>query len=223
MNLKKLIVLGIVGTASAAAGIAVPQMMSGSSKHDAAGNSSGHVSEDKLGHEEAGSTEDTGGHGKKDHQSAEKKDGHGKAGAHGKADSHAKEDSHASDGHGDGHGSPGSTSSTPADPEGLCFVSYGRIVTNLNEPTLTKYLSLEITVQTDVDHEADVKGAMETRKAILSTWLTAHLADKTLDDVRGKVGVNRLRREIQDNFNSLLFSDGRERIQDILFEEFHVQ
>jgi flagellar FliL protein len=68
-----------------------------------------------------------------------------------------------------------------------------------------------------------VKSALESRKPILQTWLTSHLADKTLEEVRGKVGVNRLRREIQDNFNALLFTDGRERIQDILFEEFHVQ
>jgi flagellar basal body-associated protein FliL len=97
------------------------------------------------------------------------------------------------------------------------------MVSNLNEQTLTKYLSLELTLQTDAVHEDEVKAAIESRRPILTTWLTSHLADKTLDDIRGKVGVNRLRREIQDNFNSLLFSDGRERVQDVLFEEFHVQ
>lgn len=216
MNLKNLIVLSVVGAASAAAGITVPQMMSGSSGHDAA---KGDVAESDSGNDTEGHGGNVSGHGKKDSKAAEKTDGHGKGDSHSKADTHGKTDTHG----GDGHGTVKTASSTPADPEGLCFVSYGRIVTNLNEPTLTKYLSLEITVQTEVDHEDDVKAAMETRKAILSTWLTAHLADKTLDDVRGKVGVNRLRREIQDNFNSLLFSDGRERIQDILFEEFHVQ
>jgi flagellar FliL protein len=94
---------------------------------------------------------------------------------------------------------------------------------NLNEPNLVKYLSLDIAIQTDGKFEDEVKEAVEARKPMLKTWLTSHLADKTMEDIRGKVGVNRLRREIQDNFNSLLFKDGHERVQDILFEEYHVQ
>ena len=88
---------------------------------------------------------------------------------------------------------------------------------------MTRYLSLEVTLQVDGADEEDVKTTLGSRKPILQTWLTSHLADKTLEEIRGKVGVNRLRREIQDNFNQLLFTDGKERIQDILFEEFHVQ
>ena len=120
----------------------------------------------------------------------------------------------------DAHGKPGAEKEVV---EGPCFITFGRTVVNLNDPALTRYLSLEVTIQADGPDEEDVKTALESRKPILQTWLTSHLADKTLEDIRGKVGVNRLRREIQDNFNALLFTDGRERIQDILFEEFHVQ
>ena len=135
-----------------------------------------------------------------------------------KPDDHGKKD----DGHGAaGHGDPKGGDAVPH--EGPYFVPFGRIVANINEPLLAKYLSLEITVQTDAENEAEVKEAIELRKPILMTWLAAHIADKTPEDIRGKVGVNRLRREIQDNFNSLLFTDGRERLQDILFEEFHYQ
>lgn len=195
MNLKKIILLGGVGAASAAAGIAIPQMMQGKSheeadaaKPEAAGHDAGHEKKDKKKEKKAD-----------DHGSG----GHGAAG-HGAADAHGKA----------GEEKP---------IEGPCFIPFGRTVVNLNDPTLTRYLSLEVTLQADGPDEEDVKAAMERRKPILQTWLTSHLADKTLEEIRGKVGVNRLRREIQDNFNALLFTDGRERVQDILFEEFHIQ
>lgn len=189
MNLKKLGLLGGVGLASAAAGVAIPQMMKGQSH-------SGTTATADAGHE------------KPEKKEKRPKDDHA-AGGHGAA-GHAAE----------GHGTEGEAK-TPVD--GPTFVSFGRTVVNLNDPTLTRYLSLEITLQADGHDEEDVKTALESRKPILQTWLTSHLADKTLEDIRGKVGVNRLRREIQDNFNLLLFTDGKERIQDILFEEFHVQ
>lgn len=198
MNLKKIALLGGVGLASAAAGVAIPQVMSGGADHGSAGEAkpeSGH--EDKSGH---GTPKPT----------PSSKDA-GKGNDHGKTDTHGAGD----------HGK--SEASVPADPNGPRFVSFGRIVTNLNEQTLTKYLSIELTLQTDGENEAEVNAAVESRKPILTTWLTGHLADKTVEDIRGKVGVNRLRREIQDNFNSLLFTDGRERVLDVLFEEFHVQ
>lgn len=201
MNLKQITLLGGVGLASAATGVAIPQMMSGGATHETT-----ETAKSKTGHDDkSGHGSEKSGHDKKEAKPAAKGDDHGKTTSHGTS----------------GHDATAGTTTVRSD--GPCFVSFGRIVTNLNEPTLTKYLSIELTLQTDADHEEDVKAAVETRKPILSTWLTSHLADKTLEDIRGKVGVNRLRREIQDNFNSLLFVDGRERVQDVLFEEFHVQ
>ncbi len=199
MNLKKIALLGGVGIASAAVGVVIPQVMKGQS-HDAA---DGAKVEAGTGHESAGSD-------KKEKKEKEKKP--------------AKADDHGSGGHGaGGHGAADANSEEKKPVDGPCFIPFGRIVVNLNDPTLTRYLSIEVTLQAEGLDEDDVKSAIETRKPILQTWLTGHLADKSIEDVRGKVGINRLRREIQDNFNSLLFTDGRERIQDILFEEFHVQ
>lgn len=201
MNVKKMALLGGVGLASAAAGVAVPQMLGGGAANVAAESTTGDAAHgDAAAH---------------DKPAAPKKEAKKPAA---KADDHGKKD----DGHGAaGHGDPKGGDAVPH--EGPYFVPFGRIVANINEPLLAKYLSLEITVQTDAENEADVKAAIELRKPILMTWLAAHIADKTPEDIRGKVGVNRLRREIQDNFNSLLFTDGRERLQDILFEEFHYQ
>lgn len=194
MNLKKIALLGGVGLVSAAIGVAIPQMMQGKSHP-----------ETEIAKADAHAGHDTGHDKKEKKEKKPKGDDHGGHGAAG----------HGGDAHGKGEEKKA--------VDGPCFVPFGRTVVNLNDPSLTRYLSVEITIQADGDDEEDVKDSLEARKPILQTWLTSHLADKTLDDIRGKVGVNRLRREIQDNFNALLFTDGRERIQDILFEEFHVQ
>lgn len=192
MNIKKLALLGGVGLASAAAGVAIPQMMQGKS-HEGADTAKPEASGHDAGHD------------KKEAKKETKK---------------AKADDHGGHGAADAHGKAGAAKPVV---DGPTFVPFGRTVVNLNDPALARYLSLEVTMQADGHDEDEVKSALESRKPILQTWLTSHLADKTLEDIRGKVGVNRLRREIQDNFNALLFTDGRERIQDILFEEFYIQ
>lgn len=194
MNIKKIALLGGVGFASAAAGVAIPHLMKAQT-HDGSVAGTGETAHHDAGDESKGKTP---------------KQGESSAG-------------HAAPSHGSGDTHGPSANGVKQVADGPCFVPFGRTVVNLNDPTLTRYLSLEVTLQANGPDEEDVKSAMESRKPILQTWLTGHLADKTLEDVRGKIGVNRLRREIQDNFNALLFSDGRERIQDILFEEFHVQ
>ncbi len=205
MGLKKIILLMGVGVISAGAGMAIPLVLSGATK----------TAKPAVGHTEDEHAKD--GHG-------EKADAHGKEDAHAKPeakpDDHAKKDDH---GHGgadqpkDAHGKPIEI------PKGPQFMPSIRVCVNLNEPTLTKYLTLDLVVQTEGKDAESVKSTLERRMPILRTWLTGHLADKTMDDLRGKVGINRLRREIQDQFNSLLFDDGHERVQDILFEEFHIE
>lgn len=225
MSLKKTILLAVVGTASAAVGVAVPLVMSGGTKI-AKADADSPTEKQADDHSAAKPGEHTTTKGKA--EAAPSKSEHGAA----KTDSHGKRD-----GHGDA-----------VLPTGPQFVSFGRIVVNLNEPSLTKYLSLDITLQVDAkDQElvrrmvlppaneapsegkekdkgpANPKFSVESRLPILRTWLTSHLADKSIEDVRGKVGVNRLRREIQDQFNVLMFDDGRERVRDVLFEEFHIE
>lgn len=227
MSLSKIILLAGVGAVSAAAGVAIPLVMSGGTKvakADAAPSA----------------TEPADAH------PTEKASP--KADSHGKADSHAKATAKKEHGAGkaDAHGKEGGGHAGEAVASGPQFVPFGRIVVNLNEPALTKYLSLDITLLVDGKDEetvrqvvlppptepvaenkdkntASVKFSTDSRLPILRTWLTSHLADKTMEDVRGKVGINRLRREIQDQFNALMFDDGRERVRDVLFEEFHVE
>lgn len=103
------------------------------------------------------------------------------------------------------------------------FVEFGEVTVNIDEPRLTRYLRLKISLQVDEADKDEVTKLVELHHMILKDWLNSFLASQQMESIRGATGQNRLRREIQDHFNSALFSDGYERIRGILFEEFNVQ
>ncbi|MCA9228196.1 MAG: flagellar basal body-associated FliL family protein, partial [Planctomycetales bacterium] len=82
---------------------------------------------------------------------------------------------------------------------------------------------LKVNLQVDKAQADGITKMLEQKKPILKNWLLSYLSDKGMDDIRGRVGQNRLRREIQDHFNTVLFADGYDRIHDVLFDEFNVQ
>src|SRR5262245_36847288 len=142
-------------------------------------------------------------------KSSESKSTHGSASA---ADGHEKSD------HDSGkHESP-KTNKRDGMANQPAFVPFGEVVVNLADERMTRYLRLSLTLQVDPAHEESVKKAIERKKTILKNWLISYLSDKELDEVRGAIGVNKARREIQDQFNRLLFPDGSDLIQEVLFE-----
>lgn len=98
-----------------------------------------------------------------------------------------------------------------------------RIVVNLDEGRLTRYLSVSITMQIPKTAEEDFKKKIEAKRILLRNWLLSKISDLDIEDIRGAAGQNRLRREIRDHFNSVLCPDGYDQIYDVLFEEFNVQ
>lgn len=102
------------------------------------------------------------------------------------------------------------------------FVPFGDVVVNLNEPRLNRYVRVNISLEVAEEDVKDVTEAVEQNKPLLKNWLIAYLSDKQLDEIRGAVGLNRLRREIRDAFNRLLFDD-EEKIRGVLLEEFNIQ
>lgn len=123
----------------------------------------------------------------------------------------------ASGGHGAGaeHESKGG--------EHTALVPFGEAVVNLYEERLTRYISVKVVLLVDEKQEKAATELLTKKKAIMKHWLISHLSDKSLKDVSGAAGVNRLRREVLEHFNDLMYPDGSEKIKDILFEEFVVQ
>jgi len=108
-------------------------------------------------------------------------------------------------------------------PSHAVFVPFGELVVNLAEERLTRYLHVNITLQVDSADEQNLHAMLAAKKTILRNWLISYLSDKSLGDVRGAAGMNRARREIQDQFNNVLFAEGTEIVRDVLFEEFSVR
>jgi flagellar basal body-associated protein FliL len=139
--------------------------------------------------------------------------GHGSSGGHGGGRG-------SSGGHGGGHGAKPGHKPEPGKP---AFVPFGEAVVNLHVERLTRYIRVKVVIEVDETKEFMVNDLVGKRKARLKSWLISYLADRTMEEVRGAAGVNRIRREIRDYFNNDLFPDGSELIRDIYFEEFTVQ
>lgn len=97
------------------------------------------------------------------------------------------------------------------------------VVVNLNSDRVLRFLRVKIILVADEANEKAVHDLVEKHKPFLKTSLITYLSDQSLKDVTGAAGLNRLRREIRDQFNTMLFPDGSEKLNDVLFEEFYVQ
>jgi flagellar protein FliL len=102
-------------------------------------------------------------------------------------------------------------------------VPFGDVVVNLGEDRLNRFLRVKIMCAIDEADTKEITELLTTQKAFLKSWLIGYLSDQSTQEVTRKVGVNRIRREIRDQFNAMLFPDGEEKIIDILFDEFVVQ
>lgn len=111
----------------------------------------------------------------------------------------------------------------PEPDEKLAFIDFDEVVVNLNDDRYSRYLTCTFSLQIAASQQEAVQKLVDDQNVVLKNWLIAHLRDKKLEDVRGKLGHNLLRREVHDKFNEMLFTDGIERIQDVLFQDFKVQ
>jgi flagellar basal body-associated protein FliL len=103
------------------------------------------------------------------------------------------------------------------------YIDFGESVVNINSDRLNRYLRLHLMLMVKADDLTKVEHLVEERRSSLKSWLISYLSDVSMEDLRGAAGQNRLRREIQDHFNTVLFEDGYDRIREVLFEEFNVQ
>lgn len=111
----------------------------------------------------------------------------------------------------------------PEPDEKVAFIDFDEIVVNLNDARYSRYVTCRFSLQIAQSQQEAIQKLVDEQGAVLKNWLIAHLRDKQLEDVRGKLGHNTLRREIHDRFNEMLFTDGIERIQDVLFQDLKVQ
>jgi flagellar protein FliL len=102
-------------------------------------------------------------------------------------------------------------------------IAFGDTVVNLRDGRGGRFIRVKILLVVASADEKHIGEHMHKQKPFLKTWLISYLADQSVEDVLRTTGINRIRREIRDQFNALLFPDGSEKIMDILFDDFLVQ
>jgi flagellar basal body-associated protein FliL len=107
--------------------------------------------------------------------------------------------------------------------EHLATVPVGDVAVNLAEDRMTRYLRVKVAIQVEEAAEKTVHTLVEKQKVALKSWMISHIAGKSLKDVSGTVGVNRLQREILERFDDILYPNGESPIRGVLFEEYVVQ
>jgi flagellar protein FliL len=111
-----------------------------------------------------------------------------------------------------------------ADPK-IAIVPFGDVVVNLSEERMTRYLRIKIAVRVEAENEAEVTELLTKHKAGVKSRIITHLAGKSLKDVSGQQGVNRLKRELLERFEDELnpSGHGHGHVREVLFEEFVIQ
>ena len=97
------------------------------------------------------------------------------------------------------------------------------VVVNLGEEKLNRYLRAKLMIAVEESDAAEVTELLSKQKAFLKSWLICYLADQSSQEVTRRAGVNRIRREICDQFNWMLYPNGEGKVVDILFDMFVVQ
>ena len=105
----------------------------------------------------------------------------------------------------------------------VAYVPFGDVVANLDDNRMTRYLRAKFSLSVEKRDVATVQRLVEEQRTFLKNWLIGYFQSKQLEEIRGTAGFNRIRREIHEQFNMMLFPDGEEKIKEILFDEFNVQ
>lgn len=107
--------------------------------------------------------------------------------------------------------------------KGLSCVPFSDVVANLDDHRMMRYVRAKFSLAVEEKDVESVTHVVEENRTMLKNWLIGYLQNKQIDEVRGTEGFNRIRREIQERFNELLFAGEEPKIKEVLFDEFNVQ
>ncbi|MCE5186603.1 MAG: flagellar basal body-associated FliL family protein [Planctomycetaceae bacterium] len=98
------------------------------------------------------------------------------------------------------------------------------VLANLDEPGVTRYVRVTVSLEMSPDMDP-VKGKefLDAKQMVLRDWMTTYFAGLSLEDCRGTRNLSRIKKEVVENFNKILFPNSRSFVQNVLFKEFAVQ
>ncbi len=103
------------------------------------------------------------------------------------------------------------------------YYNFDLVTVNLNDPRLTRFIQVKLMLGIHPDYYDAAKERIEEKKPELTSWLITYLADCDLDDVRGKKNHNKILREVQDEFNHMLWPDSKGLIANVTHSEWTIQ
>ncbi len=111
-----------------------------------------------------------------------------------------------------------------ADRDDVWYHNLQPIVANLNEPKVTRYarVTLTLAISKEMDEEKGV-AFLEVKKPYITNWLTIYLASQQVDDIRGDKNLKRIQMELANLLNEKLFPETQQYIDRVLIQEFAVQ
>ena len=108
--------------------------------------------------------------------------------------------------------------------EDVWYYDFEPVVANLNDPSVSRYVSASITLQISSDlSEKNGRDLIDQQRPVLTDWLTVYLAGLGLEDIRGDKNLKSIQSQILAAFNDKLFPDSKPMIKHILFRNFAVQ
>lgn len=104
------------------------------------------------------------------------------------------------------------------------FYDIEPIVANLNEPGVTRYVRVALTLEIG-NGMAKEEGTLflDQKKPLLKHWMTLYLSNQTVDGIRGEKNLRQVQTQITDALNQGLFPDSKPRIVGVLFKELSIQ
>jgi len=111
-----------------------------------------------------------------------------------------------------------------ADPGEIWYYDLEPIVANLNEPGVTRYVRVTLTLEVGNGMaENDGLPFLEQRTPLLKNWLTLFLSNQTLEDIRGEQNLRQVQAQIAEMLNQELFPNTKPCIKRALFKDISIQ
>lgn len=111
-----------------------------------------------------------------------------------------------------------------ANGEGSWYYDLEPTVANLNEPGVTRYVRVALTLEMGNGlAEKDGLALLNQKKPLLKHWLTLYLSNQTVETIRGEKNLRQVQTQIADVLNQGLFPNAKPRIVCVLFKEFAIQ
>lgn len=111
----------------------------------------------------------------------------------------------------------------PAEAEDCIYYDMEPVTVNLKDPRMTRHVRATLTLALAREDAGEAQRRIDEKMPELKNWLIVYLNDCTLDDVSGARSLNRIRRDVEDAYNEILWPDSRPLISRVTYKEWAVQ